>query len=93
MAKTRGEVQALKDNWESDPCCDVWETEGFEEYEAELRLFQEEREVEFRRLHQVELLAVAKALGVNVLLADYILKLEVRIDRLRSDLDNWKAES
>jgi len=85
MAKTRGEVQALKDNWEGDPCWDIWETEGFEEYEAELRLFQEKREVEWRELRQKELLATANALvGVpgNVLLADYVLKLESRIDRL-----------
>jgi len=42
--KTREEVEDLKQNWASDPCWDIYDTEGFEEYEKELREFQAEHE-------------------------------------------------
>ena len=35
--KTREEVEALKRNWLEDPCWDIEDTEGFEEYAVELR--------------------------------------------------------
>ncbi len=34
--KTREEVEALKKEWEHDPCWDIEGTEGFEEYYSEL---------------------------------------------------------
>ena len=42
MAKTRDEVEELKANWSCDPCWDLEDTEGFEEYADELRKYQEE---------------------------------------------------
>ena len=37
---TREDVERLKRDWAADPCWDIAETEGFEEYEDELRAFQ-----------------------------------------------------
>ena len=42
MVKPRNEVEILKANWLADPCWDLYETEGFEEYRDELRKYQEE---------------------------------------------------
>ena len=35
MAKTIQEVEKLKANWKNDPCWDLYETEGFEEYRGQ----------------------------------------------------------
>lgn len=39
--KTREEVEALKRDWAKDPCWNIEETEGFEEYRDELFDFSE----------------------------------------------------
>lgn len=40
--KTREEVENLKSNWHNDPCWDIENTEGFEEYKDELKAYSEE---------------------------------------------------
>ena len=47
MLKTREEVESLKAEWLADPCWDIYESEGFEEYRVELKLFQEECNLAF----------------------------------------------
>ena len=42
MEKSREEIEDLKSNWMADPCWDLYETEGFEEYRDELKKYQEE---------------------------------------------------
>ena len=44
--KTQEEVEKLKWEWVNDPCWDIEETEGFEEYKEVL--------LEFRKLHETE---------------------------------------
>ena len=42
--KTREEVEALKKEWEEDPCFDlIYNVEGFEEYREELEAFQDKK--------------------------------------------------
>lgn len=38
--KTKQDVHALKENWVNDPCWDIENTEGFEEYKEELLEFR-----------------------------------------------------
>ena len=38
--KTREEVEKLKREWGKDPCWDIYDTEGFEEYKDELIVYQ-----------------------------------------------------
>ena len=45
MAKTREDVDRLKAGWEGDPCWDIYDTEGFEEYRDELKAYLQERGV------------------------------------------------
>lgn len=44
--KTRAEIDALKENWRSDPSWDIADTEGFEEHRTELAAYQAEVEAE-----------------------------------------------
>jgi hypothetical protein len=46
--KTREEVEALKANWLSDPIWDIEDTEGFEEYRAELREYRLNVDAEYK---------------------------------------------
>lgn len=66
--KTAVEVEQLKKDWESDPCWDLHDTEGFEEHKEELRQYQEQKEVEWkaqREQRELELDAKAEELGVK----------------------------
>lgn len=68
MAKTIQEVEKLKANWKNDPCWDLYETEGFEEYRDELKNFQEECEKEWenqRITKEMRLDMEAESLGVK----------------------------
>jgi hypothetical protein len=46
MPKTREEIDALKDNWRTDPSWDIEKTEGFEEHHDELLVWREKYEAE-----------------------------------------------
>jgi phage shock protein A len=45
--KTREEIEHLKNNWRADPCYEIEETEGFEEYRDELLEFRRKTEEEW----------------------------------------------
>ena len=42
--KSREELENLKRNWKQDPCYDIEDTEGFEEYREELLAFSKEQQ-------------------------------------------------
>ncbi len=82
--KSKGEIQALKNNWFSDPCWDIEETEGFEEHKDELLKFRKDKEEEWRAMRYNRLLLKSEALGLrgSIKLADCIEQLENRIKSL-----------
>lgn len=95
--KTREDVDTLKRNWLSDPCYDITDIEGFEEYEAELVVFAQEQEALWAarraaRDAEAKAIVLAKAgdLGIpgNIALAGYVMALEQRISQLEARLDN-----
>ena len=47
--KTRDEVEVLKANWTLDPCWDIYETEGFEDYREHLKEYQTDMEKGWKR--------------------------------------------
>ena len=91
---SREEVEALKNNWRWDPCWDIYETEGFEEYHDELLLFQinlqqEWRAKEYNRVYDFASQLSIERLGskdeeANLGLARYLLELEARIRKLET---------
>ena len=95
--KTRSEVEALKKNWLGDPCWDIYETEGYEEYREELRIFQINMMQAWRAKEYNRIYARAQSLGIDDLgpkddepdlrLAQYLEGLEARIKSLESTID------
>jgi hypothetical protein len=51
---TREGVERLKRDWEKDPAWDIEDTEGFEAYYEELRLYRELKEIEWRNEYEVK---------------------------------------
>jgi hypothetical protein len=88
--KTPREIEDLKRNWESDPCWDIEETEGFEDHQAELLAHRLQKEAEWKEQYQQTVLAKAEELGVpgNTQLAKYVLGLERRLDQMNLALEN-----
>ncbi len=92
MIKTRAEVEALKKNWIHDPCWDIYDTEGFEEYQDELREFQMNMDRKWKIARYDKVKEFAKELCIdklgdsneapNLQLANYLMNLEERIKEL-----------
>jgi hypothetical protein len=82
--KTKDEIEYLKQNWCYDPCWDLENTEGFEEYKTDLLDYRISKEVEWSRISKKELWLKAHKMGLgdNLVLAEYILKLESKIEYL-----------
>lgn len=47
MAKTRNEVEQLKRDWVADPCWDIEDTDGFDDFRTELYEFRQKMETEW----------------------------------------------
>jgi hypothetical protein len=80
--KTRAEVDDLKAQWKADPCWDVWNTEGFEQYKGELKTFQTLMEKEWRAKERRRLLAKAAEWKCAVEFVQYMEQMERRIEAL-----------
>lgn len=92
--KSRKKVEELKKNWMNDPCWDIYETEGFEEYRDELFEFQKRRETENEEIRLKELNDKADSLGIsgNIKLAQYILNLEWKISSLSDKIQSIQGQ-
>lgn len=90
--KTRDEVEALKRNWKSDPCWDLEQTEGFEEYVQELRAhrIQKERQWRHETAERAQRLAIQwgvpnQTFGAQMeVLLKRVAKLEAEVEELRT---------
>ena len=92
--KSRKKVEELKNNWMNDPCWDIYETEGFEEYRDELFEFQKRVEKENEEIRLKELNDKADSLGIsgNIKLAQYILNLEWKISSLSDKIQSIQGQ-
>jgi hypothetical protein len=100
--KTRQEVEKLKRQWKADGCWDIWDTEGFEEYKDELKLFQKNYENDCKVKAYNKLYKFAESLAINRLgnpndepdlsLALYLERLEDRIRDLETKLDTHRHQ-
>lgn len=77
----RSEVEALKRQWQADPCWDLENTTGFAEHREELLAYRKHREEESDEKQAAELDALAEDLGVpsNRRLAAAFRRLELRL--------------
>lgn len=83
---SRAEVEDLKRNWRQDPCWDLADTEGFEEYREELAAFQQEHERTCAVNEQTELAALAARFQCSIELARYLRSQEARIAQLEEQI-------
>ena len=102
---TAQEIERLKRDWLDDPCYDLYGAEGFEEHEEELREFQTmterrweaeraEREAKEAARWASRVAKKAEELGIpdNLRLAEYVLKLEARVDAIDKALCDAQCE-
>ena len=82
--KTREELQRLKDNWSRDPCYNLEDAKGFEEYREELRAYSEQWKAQWQQEWEARIARKAEQIGCpgNLSLARYVLCLEDRLERL-----------
>ena len=79
---TKKELDDLKANWKSDPCWDLYKTEGFEEHAEELQEYQQLMETKWREEWHERILQKAITMHCSFETAEYINALERRIERL-----------
>lgn len=79
----------LKNEWQADPCWDLEDTDGFEAHRDELLAYRLECEAKWTAEKQAQLEKRAELLGCpgNVKLAQYVVSLEYRLDRLVERLE------
>ena len=89
MVKTRAEVEYYKQNWMADPCWDLEDDPDFAEYKDELYNFRLEKEAEWKEKasKKLWLQSCKMGCGENLILAEYLIKLENRIEWLVERLD------
>ena len=89
MGKTVEEIEKLKRDWENDPCWDLYDTEGFEEYTSELMEHQRKCESAWNKKIEKEELDIdkkAEELGIKGLYR-IILKNKLLLDRHERAID------
>ena len=92
MKKTIQEVEKLKLSWKEDPCWDLSETDGFEDYKEELKIFQEKCEKEWEKQiaeKEAKIDEEARLLGIEGLYR-IILRQQQIIDDLKEQIINIK---
>lgn len=95
MKKTREQVQQLKEQWLEDPCWDIEETPGFEEYRDELLTFSQDQRDKWKIQEVASIYFKAREIGAdqlgsfddNIRLVQYLSTLEDAIEKL-----NWQVE-
>lgn len=82
MATTRSkeEIHSLKKSWLSDPCWDIYDTEGFEAHKEELKAFQKETELQWAERALKREAEEMKRLGIdNQNTYQYLKRLEFQV--------------
>ncbi len=85
--KTQEEIQYLKQNWLNDPCWDIEETEGFEEYREQLLEYRLRCEHKWEEGYKNRIAKRAAELNCSIELIVYIERLEYRLDDMERKLD------
>ncbi len=91
---TREDVEILKENWAADPIWNLEGTEGFEEYQEELKTFSDTKKAEWKASHDQQeqkriahIQKKADRLGCSFGVAQYITGLEDNIRKLQDQID------
>jgi hypothetical protein len=82
--KTREEIEFLKSNWMNDPCWDIENTEGFEEYSNELLKFRMMMETKWKSEYSDMIRTIANKYDCSEKLAEYIYNLEMKLQKIQN---------
>lgn len=86
-AKTKGQIEALKQDWTNDPCWDIEDTEGFEAHRVELLAFRLQKEAEWTAAREASIRAGMQRLKIDSReLYDCLVGLIDRVQRLEQRL-------
>lgn len=77
--RTQKEIDDLKAQWKSDPCWDLFSTEGFEYHKDELYTYQERMEMQWADEYRKRITDKAAAMNCTFETAEHIERLELRI--------------
>lgn len=83
--KTRKEIENLKQNWKSDPCWDIEETEGFEDHKKELLEYRLMVEGNNEKTEKGRVHALCEKYNCNIELLKVIESLQYRITELENE--------
>lgn len=89
---TRNEVEDLKASWKGDPCWDLYDTEGFEEYKDELKAFQDKWETHWKNENKQSLQALADKWQCSPETASYIDYLDSQMEKMQEKIDELRHE-
>jgi len=89
---TAADLDNLKAQWLCDPCWDIEDTEGFEQWKDELREFRLMVEARWENESNARLLGLANALGCSPQVAQKIVEMRERLDRLTDIVLTLEAE-
>lgn len=85
---TREDVEALKQNWLSDPIWDLGDTQdGYEVYKEELWDFQREWEAKWKAKQDAKTIEQCEKFGCSPAMLRYVENLEYKIKQLQDRLD------
>lgn len=85
--KTQEEIQSLKLDWFNDPCWNLEETEGFEEYREELKEYRLRCEHKWEDGYRKRIEKRAQELNCSIELIGYIERLEWQLKDMEQKLD------
>ena len=89
--KSNENIEALKRNWKKDPCWDIEETEGFEDYKDELKAYRLEQESKWLAMEYNRLYNRARDLGIDQL-GDRDNEVDLRLMRYLEGLERQITE-
>lgn len=93
-------LEELKANWKQDPCWDIEDTEGFEEFHDELlswrMAYESQRDEEARKRLETHHKDIKSQLGINNVFMSFYLhtfeEIEMQLSRVKVADDNIEAQ-
>lgn len=82
--KTQSELDDLIRQWKTDPCWDIEDTEGYEEYRDYLLSVRLEYERQYQENEKARLKSIANTLQCSIAVVKRIEALEYRIKELEN---------
>lgn len=84
---TTADIEALKRNWQADPCWDIEKTDGFNEYHDELLAFRIKYEQDQEKEYQEKIKKDCEKFNISAELLQLLRQYENRISDLEAKIE------